>query len=61
MKEIFNDTEYTYKELQELQWHKVSEYTSNYSTLTVTEYVNQDNTIGKKVYSDGCEDYYEIG
>lgn len=57
---INNDTPYTRKQLNDMQWNKVQEETSNYSVLTATTYVNTENTIAKKIYSDGFIEYYEI-
>lgn len=57
---IDNDTPYTRKQLNDMQWHKVQEETSNYSVLTATTYVNAENTIAKKIYSDGFIEYYEL-
>ena len=57
---INNDTPYTRKQLNNMQWRKVQEETSNYSILTATTYVNAENTIAKKIYNDGFIEYYEI-
>ena len=57
---INNDTPYTRKQLNGMQWHKIQEETSNYSVLTAITYVNAENTIAKKIYSDGFIEYYEI-
>lgn len=57
---MVNDTPYTQKQLNAMQWHKVQEETSNYSTLTAITYINTENTIAKKIYSDGFIEYYEL-
>ena len=57
---IDNDTSYTRKQLNDMQWHKVQEEISNYSVLTARTYVNTENTIAKKIYSDGFIEYYEL-
>lgn len=57
---IDNDTSFTTKQLNCMQWHKVQDETSVYSTITAITYVNTENTIAKKIYSDGFIEYYEI-
>lgn len=57
---IDNDTQYTRKQLNDMQWHKVQEEASNYSIVTAITYINAENTIAKKIYNDGFIEYYEI-
>jgi hypothetical protein len=57
---IDNDTPYTRKQLNNMQWHKVQEEASNYSIVTAITYINAENTIAKKIYNDGFIEYYEI-
>jgi hypothetical protein len=56
--EIYNDTELSLDELNEIDWEEVGTEQANYSIMTATSYVNSDLTIVKKVFSDGYTEYY---
>lgn len=56
--EIYNDTELSLDELNEIDWEEAGTEQSKYSAMTATSYVNSDRTIVKKVYSDGYIEYY---
>lgn len=60
MAEIDNDTDLSIEELEQIEWRRTGEEDSQYSIMTATTYVNPDETIAKKVFSDGYTEYYYI-
>jgi hypothetical protein len=58
--EYDNDTELSLEELEQINWIKTGGESSKFSSLTATTYVNPEETIAKKVFSDGFVEYYEI-
>lgn len=54
--EIWNDTELSLEALNKIAWKKVSEESAlGVSAIT---YINQEDTIVKKVWHDGMTEYY---
>ena len=60
MAEIDNDTDLSIEELEQIDWRRTGEEDSQYSIMTATTYVNPEETIAKKVFSDGYTEYYYI-
>lgn len=58
--EYDNDTELSLEELEAIEWQRVSSETSKFSSMMATTYVNPEETIAKKVFSDGFVEYYEL-
>lgn len=55
-----NDTDLTLEELESIDWIKVGGESSKFSGLTAITYTNKEETLAKKVFSDGFVEYYEI-
>lgn len=60
MAEVDNDTDLSIEELEQIEWRRTGEEDSQYSIMTATTYVNPEETIAKKVFSDGYTEYYYI-
>ena len=60
MAEVDNDTDLSIEELEQIEWRCTGEEDSQYSIMTATTYVNPEETIAKKVFSDGYIEYYYI-
>ena len=60
MAEVDNDTDLSIEELEQIDWRRTGEEDSQYSIMTATTYVNPEETIAKKVFSDGYTEYYYI-
>ena len=60
MAEVDNDTDLSIEELEQIEWRCTGEEDSQYSIMTATTYVNPEETIAKKVFSDGYTEYYYI-
>ena len=60
MAEVDNDTDLSIEELEQIEWRRTGEEDSQYSIMTATTYVNSEETIAKKVFSDGYTEYYYI-
>ena len=58
--EYHNETELSLEELEAIEWRRVGMETSKFSSMTATNYVNPEETIAKKVFSDGYVEYYEL-
>jgi hypothetical protein len=58
--EYHNETEFSLEELEAIEWQRVSSETSKFSSMAATTYVNPEETIAKKVFSDGYVEYYEL-
>lgn len=58
MAEVDNDTDLSIEELEQIEWRRTGEEDSQYSIMTATTYVNPEETIVKKVFSDGYIEYY---
>ena len=59
MAEVDNDTDLSIEELEQIEWRRTGEEDSQYSIMTATTYVNPEETIAKKVFSDGYTEYTE--
>ena len=61
---ILNDTDYTRKELEQMQWTLVQTIAADTSILIIKVYENESGTIGKSIYFYGDDtdaiEYYEI-
>ena len=58
MSEVCNETDLDLWELSNLDWKEVGTEQSNYSIMTATTYLNEDESIAKKIFSDGYIEYY---
>ncbi len=58
MPEVCNETDLELWELNDLEWKEVGTEQSDYSVMTATTYLNSDESIAKKVFSDGYTEYY---
>ena len=58
--EYDNDTELSLEELEQINWTKTGGESSKFSSMMATTYVNPEETMAKKVFSDGFVEYYEI-
>lgn len=56
--EIDNDTDFSLEELEAMKWEKVGEE-SAYGVSAIT-YINETDTVAKKVWHDGMIEYYLI-
>ena len=58
MPKICNDTDLELEELNKITWEEVGTEYSYYSIVSVTTYINPEDTIVKKVWHDGMTEYY---
>ena len=58
LSEIYNETELSLDELNEIDWEEVCTEQSEYSAMTATSFISDDSSIVKKVFSDGYTEYY---
>ena len=58
--EYYNETELSLEELEAIEWRRACSETSKFSSLMATTYTNPEETIAKKVFSDGYVEYYEL-
>ena len=58
MVEVANDTDLSIEELEKIEWQRTGIESSKFSGMTATTYINPEETIAKKVFSDGYTEYY---